>query len=104
MRRILVDHARRRSARKRSRDQPVTLDNAAPIAADNDSDEILAVHDALDRLAQLDARQAKLVELRYFAGFTLEESAELLGVSPATAYRDWAVARAWLQRELAADG
>ena len=104
MRRILVDHARRRSAHKRSRDQQVTLDNAVPIAADNDSDEILAVHDALDRLAQLDARQAKLVELRYFAGFTLEESAELLGVSPATAYRDWAVARAWLQRELAADG
>ena len=103
MRRILVDHARRRSAHKRSRDQQVTLDNAAPIAADSDSDEILAVHEALDRLAQLDERQAKLVELRYFAGFTLEESAELLGISPATAYRDWAVARAWLQRELAAE-
>lgn len=103
MRRILVDHARRRAAHKRSCEQQVTLDNAVAVAADNDSDEILAVHEALDRLAQLDARQAKLVELRYFAGFTLEESAELLGISPATAYRDWAVARAWLQRELAAD-
>ena len=103
MRRILVDHARRRAAHKRSRDQQVTLDNAVAVAADNDSDEILAVHEALDRLAQLDERQAKLVELRYFAGFTLEESADLLGISPATAYRDWAVARAWLQRELSAD-
>ncbi len=101
MRRILVDHARRRTAGKRSRDQQVTLDEAAPIAADADSDEILGVHEALERLALLDERQAKLVEMRYFAGFTLDEAAELLGISPATAYRDWAVARAWLQRELA---
>jgi len=100
MRRILVDHARRRTAGKRAREQQVTLDAAAPIAADSDSDEILGVHEALERLALLDERQAKLVELRYFAGFTLDESAELLGISPATASRDWAVARAWLQREL----
>ncbi len=99
MRRILVDHARQRAAQKRARNQQVTLDEAAPIAADSDSDEILAVHEALDRLALLDARQARLVELRYFAGFTVDESAELLGISPATAHRDWAVARAWLQRE-----
>jgi RNA polymerase sigma-70 factor, ECF subfamily len=103
MRRILVDHARRRSATKRSRELQVTLDNAAPIAADANSDEILAVHDALDRLAQFDARQAQLVEMRYFAGFTIEETADLLGISTATASRDWAVARAWLQRELASD-
>jgi RNA polymerase sigma factor (TIGR02999 family) len=103
MRRILVDHARRRSANKRSRDQQVTLDNAVAVAADSDSDEILAVHDALERLALLDPRQAQLVELRYFAGFTIEEAAELLGISTATASRDWAVARAWLHRELAAD-
>lgn len=100
MRRILVDHARRRSAVKRSRDQQVTLDDAMPLATHAADDEILAVHEALDRLARLDARQAQLVELRYFAGFTLDESAELLGISPATANRDWAVARAWLQREL----
>ncbi len=103
MRRILVDHARRRTAHKRSRDQQITLDDAAPIAADADSDEILDVHEALERLAQLDERQARLVELRYFAGFTIDEAAELLGISTATAYRDWAFARAWLQRELAAD-
>jgi RNA polymerase sigma factor (TIGR02999 family) len=103
MRRILVDHARRRTAHKRSRDQQITLDTAVPIAADSDSDEILGVHEALERLALLDERQAKLVELRYFAGFTLDETADLLGISPATAYRDWAMARAWLQRELAPD-
>ena len=103
MRRILVDHARRRGAHKRSHDLQVTLDVNAPIAIDTDSSEILAVHDALDRLLTLDARQARLVELRYFGGFTLDESAELLGVSAATAYRDWALARAWLQRELAPD-
>jgi RNA polymerase sigma factor (TIGR02999 family) len=104
MRRILVDHARRRTAHKRSREQQVTLDTAVPVAADSDSDEILDVHEALERLALLDARQARLVELRYFAGFTIDEAAELLGISAATAYRDWAFARAWLQRELAADG
>ena len=103
MRRILVDHARRRSAHKRARDQQVTLDTAVPIAADNDSDEILAVHEALDRFALLDPRQAQLVEMRYFGGFTIEESADLLGISTATASRDWAMARAWLQRELAPD-
>ena len=100
MRRILVDHARRRSAHKRSRQHQVTLDAAAPIASDEASDEILAVHEALERLAAFDARQARLVELRYFAGFTIPECAEILDVSVATANRDWAMARAWLQREL----
>lgn len=103
MRRILVDHARRRSAGKRSRDHQVTLDTAVAIAADSNTDEILAVHEALERLAEFDPRQAQLVELRYFAGFTIEEAADLLGISTATASRDWAVARAWLQRELAPD-
>jgi RNA polymerase sigma factor (TIGR02999 family) len=103
MRRILVEHARHHAAHKRSRDQQVTLDSAVPISVDADSDEILGVHEALERLALLDARQAELVELRYFAGFTTDEAAELLGISPATAYRDWAFARAWLQRELEAN-
>ncbi|MBC7844002.1 MAG: sigma-70 family RNA polymerase sigma factor [Gemmatimonadaceae bacterium] len=101
MRRILVDHARRRSASKRARDHQVTLDTAVAIASDSNSDEILAVHEALERLAEFDPRQAQLVELRYFAGFTIEEAADLLGISTATASRDWTVARAWLQRELA---
>lgn len=103
MRRILVDHARRRTAGKRSRQQQITLDTAVPVAADLEADEVLAVHEALERLGALDARQAQLVELRYFAGFTIEEAAGLLGISPATAKRDWALARAWLQRELAPD-
>jgi RNA polymerase sigma-70 factor, ECF subfamily len=100
MRRILVDHARRRGSEKRAHDRQVTLDSALVGAADADRDEILDVHEALDRLAQFDPRQAKLVELRYFAGFTIEETSELLGISTATASRDWMVARAWLQREL----
>ncbi|MDZ7632518.1 MAG: ECF-type sigma factor [Gemmatimonadaceae bacterium] len=101
MRRILVDHARRRAAGKRARHHQVTLDTAIAIAADSDTDDILAVHEALERLAQFDPRQAQLVELRYFAGFTIEEAADLLNISTATASRDWIVARAWLYRELA---
>lgn len=103
MRRILVDHARRRHAAKRGRQHQVTLDTDALADAANDAgatDEVLAVDDALARLATVDPRQAQLVEFRYFAGFSLEETAELLGVSLATAKRDWAFARAWLQREL----
>jgi RNA polymerase sigma factor (TIGR02999 family) len=100
MRRILVDHARRRTADKRGLDRQVTLDDALQGASGAASDEVLAVHEALDRLAQFDARQAQLIELRYFAGFTIEETAALLGISTATASRDWTVARAWLQREL----
>jgi RNA polymerase sigma-70 factor, ECF subfamily len=61
---------------------------------------VLALHEALERLALLDPDQARLVELRYFGGLTIEESAESLGVSPATVKRDWALARAWLRREL----
>jgi RNA polymerase sigma factor (TIGR02999 family) len=92
---------RRRKAAKRGYQHAVTLDDDTPVgAAEPPPDEILAVDEALERLAALDPRQARLVELRYFAGFTIEEAAELLGVSPATAKRDWAMARAWLQREL----
>ncbi len=100
MRRILVDHARRRSAGKRGRQHQVTLESDAAEARDAPSEEVLAVDAALERLAMVDPRQSSLVELRYFAGFTIEETAELLGISLATAKRDWAFARAWLQREL----
>jgi RNA polymerase sigma factor (TIGR02999 family) len=104
MRRILVDQARSRQSLKRSRDMVVSLDTGAPLHDPSPSDEVVAVHEALERLAELDPRQAQLVEYRYFAGFTIEEAAELLDVSPATAKRDWAMARAWLHRELAVDG
>ena len=100
MRRILVDHARRRTAGKRGRQHQATLDSDAALASDPASEEVLAVDEALERLASLDPRQAQLVELRYFAGFSIEETAELMQISPATVKRDWAFARAWLQREL----
>lgn len=100
MRRILVDYARRRTAGKRSRQLQVSLDSNPEVAAPSDSDELLAVDEALDRLIQNDPRAGKLVELRYFGGLTIEEAAEALEISPATAKRDWALARAWLHREL----
>lgn len=101
MRRILVDHARRRTAHKRSRQQGVSLDEGAVGAVELPADEVLAVDEALERFARLDPRATRLVELRYFAGFSIEEAAELLSISPATAKRDWALARAWLAKELA---
>ncbi|MHB1327757.1 MAG: sigma-70 family RNA polymerase sigma factor [Gemmatimonadales bacterium] len=100
MRRILVDHARRRTAYKRGRQHQVTLDTNAELPDELSSDEVMAVDEALAQLAELDPRQAKLVELRYFAGFSIEETAAVLGISTATVKRDWALARAWLQRQL----
>lgn len=99
MRRLLVDHARRRQAQRRDVQREVTLDPALH-AEDRALDDVLPVHEALERLSRLDARQARLVELRYFVGLTLDECADVLGVSAATVSRDWALARAWLQREL----
>jgi RNA polymerase sigma factor (TIGR02999 family) len=102
MRRVLVDHARARQAAKRGGGvQRITLGDAMVASSDVEDADVLALHEALERLALLDADQARLVELRYFAGMTIEESAEALGVSPATVKREWALARAWLRRELA---
>ncbi len=100
MRQILVDHARERSALKRGGGlQRITLDE--PLAAADALDlDILAVHDALDKLAVLDERMARGVELRVFAGLTMTEVAEVLGVSKRTADGDWSVARKWLAKEL----
>lgn len=106
MRRVLVDHARARLAEKRGGDlRAVTLECVAdadlqPDDADANLD-VLALHDALERLAELDPPQARLVELRYFGGMNIEETAAALGISPATVKREWAIARAWLRRELA---
>jgi len=100
MRRILVDHARRRAAAKRGRQHQVTLDTNTPASNPDPSDEIAAVDEALERLAETDPRAAKLVELRYFGGLTIEQAAEVLEISTATAKRDWVMARAWLQRDL----
>jgi len=101
MRRVLVDQARRRSAVKRDGGVQESIDNIdieAPVT--DNADEVLRVHTALEKFAELHERQAQVVELRFFAGLTIEEIAALIGVSEPTVKRDWVVARAWLQREL----
>jgi RNA polymerase sigma factor (TIGR02999 family) len=100
MRQILVEHARARDADKRGGERRrITLDEAVAAGQPLDVD-LLAVDMALERLAQHDPHQARIVELRFFGGLTNEETAEALGISPATVKRSWAVARAWLFREL----
>jgi RNA polymerase sigma factor (TIGR02999 family) len=103
MRRILVDHARRHSARKRGDGvRCVSIDEAKDVAASNEI-PILELDHALNRLEKVDAELAKIVELRAFGGLTIEEAAHVLGVSPSTAKRDWRTARAWLNRELGSE-
>jgi RNA polymerase sigma factor (TIGR02999 family) len=101
MRRILIDRARRKlSARHGGGAEHVDADGidiAAPIEQD---DELLAVHEALDALAEHDPRKAELVKLRYFVGLTIEQAAEVLNISAPTAKRDWTYARTWLYREI----
>jgi RNA polymerase sigma factor (TIGR02999 family) len=100
MRRIVIDHARARQRVKRGGvQQAVTLDEAM-IAGESRSIDVLALDEALTRLSRLDERQARIVELRYFAGLSVEETAEVTGLSPATVKREWAMARAWLHAEL----
>ena len=104
MRQILVQRARARRAAKRGGDPArITLDDQLMAAPGRGADEIdlVALDAALDRLAALNERQARIVELRYFGGLSVEEAAEALEISPATVKRDWTLARAWLKRELA---
>ena len=104
MRRILVDHARRRKAGKRGEGAPcMSLDDAQEIPAWNEM-PILALDHALDRLQKVDPELARVVELRAFSGLTIEEAAHVLEVSPSTAKRDWRTAKAWLSRELRLPG
>jgi RNA polymerase sigma factor (TIGR02999 family) len=101
MRRILVDHAReRRSAKRGGGVTRVELDEALGAVEPRDVD-VLALDIALERLEQLDARQSRLVVLRFFGGLTIEEVAKVLEMSPATAKREWVTAKMWLRRELA---
>jgi RNA polymerase sigma-70 factor, ECF subfamily len=103
MRQILVEQARAHKALKRGGDHlRVTLDDAA--ASAQPDPDVEALDEALEALAALEPRQARLVELRYFGGLTIEEAAAELQVAPATAKRDWALARAWLRRRLETDG
>lgn len=102
MRHILVNYAEKQQAAKRGgRQEPVPLDEANPVSQEA-AGEILALNEALDRLEGVNKRQAKVVEARFFGGFTIEDTAELLGTSAATVKRDWALASAWLYREIQA--
>ena len=100
MRRILVDYARNRGYAKRGGGAlQVSLDEEL-IVSDDRSADIVALDDALQSLARLDERKSRLVELRFFGGLSIEETAEVLGVSPGTVMRDWTLAKAWLRREM----
>src|SRR6185436_10373347 len=100
MRQILVERARARGASKRGGAQiRVTLDDTLAVQS-QPSIDLVALDEALTALADIDPQQARIVELRFFGGLTVEEAAEALGISPATVKRHWSVARAWLKREL----
>jgi RNA polymerase sigma factor (TIGR02999 family) len=101
MRQVLVDHARRRHSSKRGGEnaQKIDIDAEALVGAEN-TEDVIALDEALDRLAKLDPRQSRLVELRFFAGLDVEQLAEVMGVSPTTIKREWRSAKAWLHGEL----
>jgi RNA polymerase sigma factor (TIGR02999 family) len=103
MRRILVDHARSSRNQKRGGGAyAVSLDDA-PVFSEERSDDFVALDAALERLAEVDPRKSRVVELRFFGGLTVEEAAEVLKVSPFTVIRDWKLAKAWLHREIVGD-
>ena len=99
MRRILVDHARRHNMKRGGGVQHVSLDETAIVGGDRAAD-LVALDDALEALARLDSRKVQVVELRFFGGLSVEETAEVLKVSSVTVMRDWSTAKAWLYREL----
>ena len=103
MRRVLIDHARTRNRTKRGGGKRPVLLDVAQLAADDDSDLIMALDEALRRLETSDAQAAKVVELRFFAGMTVDEVAAALGISDRTVKRDWQFARAWLYEQLSED-
>ena len=104
IRQVLVDHARAKHAAKRGGDvQVLRLDDALSIA-DSARDDLIALDDALHALARLNPRQSEVVELRYFAGLSVEETAAVLSISPETVMRDWSVAKAFLYREMKSQG
>lgn len=99
MRRILVEHARRHNLKRGGSVQHVSLGEAAVVGGSR-AEDLLALDDAMNALARLDARKAQVVEMRFFGGLSVEEIAEVLKVSPITVMRDWTTAKAWLYREL----
>jgi RNA polymerase sigma-70 factor, ECF subfamily len=104
MRRVLVDHARtRRRAKRGGGEVAVPLDDVESFLTDDEAEELVALDDALERLARVNPRAGQVVLHRFFGGFSLEETAELLGVSTKTVQRDWMAASAWLRKEVARD-
>ena len=104
MRRILVDYARSKGSQKRGGGaMKVTFDEGLPVAGDPAMD-LVALDDALDALATMDERKSRVIELRFFGGLSVEETANVLAVSPETVMRDWKLAKAWLMRELRGEG
>jgi len=101
MRRILLDNARRHTAAKRgSGGQKISLDEVATLSGDSANESLIALDLALQKLETIDAAQSKIVELRYFGGLTIEETAEVLKISPSSIQREWTVARAWLYKSI----
>ena len=103
MRRILVEHARRHNLKRGAGLQHVSLDEAVTVGSGRSAD-LVALDDAMQALARLDPRKVQVVEMRFFGGLSVEETAEVLKVSPATVMRDWSTAKAWLYRELTGTG
>jgi RNA polymerase sigma factor (TIGR02999 family) len=102
MRRILIEHARRQNLKRGGRVPHVSLDEAASVGG-NRAGDLIALDDAMNTLARLDPRKAQVVEMRFFGGLNVDETADVLKVSAATVMRDWTTARAWLYRELAGE-
>lgn len=101
MRRILVDHARSKNRDKRGgKNEDLPLDEARKVSSRQPPVDLIALDEALDNLATFDERQAQIVELKYFGGMTLDETADVVGVSRVTVKRDWQIARAWLRQQL----
>jgi RNA polymerase sigma factor (TIGR02999 family) len=99
MRQILVDYARRRRRAKRDGGRKLTLDETVFVSGGRDLD-LVALDGALDELSRFDAQQSQIVELRFFGGLSIAQTAKVLGISPATVKRDWVTARFWLHREM----
>ena len=104
MRRILVDYARKRRFAKRGGNQLQVTLNEDIVAAKQRSADVILLDDALKQLAEVDERKSKVVELKFFGGLSIEETAETLGVSPGTVMRDWTLAKAWLRRAMSKNG
>jgi len=100
MRRILTDQARARQSQKRGSGAPTVSLDVAPVVSPDSRGDLIAVDDALNELAKTDSRKSQVVELKFYGGLTVEETAEVLKVSPETVVRDWRLAKAWLLREL----